>query len=95
MASGNLTTVLADTNLRSGSGRGSLYMAPQDGHPGLAQLLLNQGENPNTRDVFGCTLLHVSFEGDLKVAQGLLELNVDVNSRDNRGQTTSGGIVEG
>ena len=70
-------------------------MAPQDGYPGLAQLLLKHGANPNTRDVFGCTPLHVSFEGDLKAAQGLLELNVDLNSRNNRGQTTSGGVAEG
>jgi ankyrin repeat protein len=78
----------ADPSVRSGSGRDSLYMALENGHPGLAQLLLDHGADPNIRDLNGHTLLHVSSQlGNPKVVQGLLKLDVDINPRDNRGRT--------
>jgi ankyrin repeat protein len=55
---------------------------------------VKHGADPNTRDDIGWTLLHVASvaHGNLKVAQRLLELllelDVDVNSRENRGQTS-------
>ena len=62
--------------------------ALQKGHPGLVQLLLKHGADPNARDVYGQAVLQaVSLVGDLRVAQGLQELGVNVNSQDNRGTT--------
>jgi ankyrin repeat protein len=63
-------------------------MALEKGHPGLVQLLLKHGADPNARGVDGQTLLHVSSrKGDWKVARELLNLDVDINSRDNQGRT--------
>ena len=78
----------ADPSIRSITGRDSLYMALENGQPGLAQLLLKHGADPNARDVDGQTLLHVSSQrGDQTVAQRLLELGVDVKSLNNGNQT--------
>ena len=55
-------------------------MALENGHPGLAQLLLDHGADPNTRYINGLTLLHVSSQlGDLKVVQELLLKRVSIN----------------
>ena len=79
----------ADPSIRSSTGRDSLYMALENCQLGLAQLLLKHGADPSTQDVDdGQTLLHVSSRrNDTKVAQGLLELNVDLNLRNKRDQT--------
>lgn len=81
----------ADPNARSIPGWNSLYEALRRGHRDLTSLLLKHGADTNARDVDGFTLLYVApRNGDLKVAQGLLvvlELDVDVNPCDNRGQT--------
>jgi len=44
--------------------------------------------DPNTRNGLGETLLHAALkEGHVKVAQWLLDLGADIDSRDNRGRT--------
>ncbi|KAN0120604.1 hypothetical protein V8E52_004431 [Russula decolorans] len=66
-----------------------LYVALENGHPGLVQLLLKHGADPNAQDDDGRSLLHMAASryGDLKAAQGLLELGADVDSQDNEGTT--------
>jgi ankyrin repeat protein len=86
----------ADPNVRSGTGRDSLYRALKNGQLDLVQLLVKHGTDLNTRDVDGQTLLHMSSQrGDRKVAQELLILDVDIHSRDNRGRTPLQVALEG
>jgi ankyrin repeat protein len=86
----------ADPNARSMLGGDPLNMAlhngnrryDPDGHQDLAKLLLQHGADPITPGVHGQTPLHIASQrGYLEVTQRLLELDVDVNSRDNRGRT--------
>jgi len=73
----------------TGKGQSPLYAALSSGHHDVVHLLQRHGADPNSRDDGGKTLLHTaSVEGDLKVAQGLLELGADINSRDNQGRTS-------
>jgi len=94
---GSMETLLEATNLllrhganpnSTGQGRSPMYAALSRGHRGSVHLLQRHGADPNSRDTSGKTLLHVvSGTGDLKVAQGVLELGADVNPRDNQGKT--------
>ena len=69
-------------------GQSPIYAALSRGRHDAVRLLQGHGADPNTRDDGGKTLLHAASEaGDLKVAQGLLELGADINSRDNQGRT--------
>src|SRR5712671_1064539 len=77
----------ANPNL-TGQGQSAIYWALSRGRPDIVHLLQRYGADPNTRDDYGKTLLHVASEsGEPKVAEGLLELGADVNSRDNQGRT--------
>jgi len=94
---GPMETLMETTTLLLGHGanpnsngkdRSPLYAALSRGHHDVVHLLQRHGADPNSRDDGGKTLLHTaSVEGDLKVAQGLLELGADINSRDNKGRT--------
>ena len=79
----------ADVDSRDNRGQTPLQMAVENRvEVGLIQLLLEHDADPNTRDDDGRTLLHApSLCEQLDVAERLLVLGVDKNSRDNRGQT--------
>ena len=93
----------AEVNSRNHHGSTPLLLASERG-PELVQLFLDHNADPRARDGDGDTLLHcAALAGRLKVVRLLLErnadLNVEVNSRNNKGSTplhlASAGYHEG
>ena len=93
----------AEVNSQNHHGSTPLLIASERG-PELVQLFLDHNADPRARDGDGDTLLHcAALAGRLKVVRLLLErnadLNVEVNSRNNKGSTplhlASAGYHEG
>src|ERR1700742_5001133 len=66
----------------------SLHLASTHGHLTVAELLIQNGVNVNSRNQNQETALHVtSHNGHLKIAQLLLTSGSDINSRDGQDST--------
>ncbi|RYP81672.1 hypothetical protein DL769_001904 [Monosporascus sp. CRB-8-3] len=80
-------------NSRDDEGRTALYMAVENNHRRMTEMLLARGADPNKPDRYGKTCLHLAVEAcgsdssrsvrSLSIVKILLEHNANPNSRDN------------
>src|SRR6266566_151552 len=89
-----ITAHSPDVNSRGGSHTTALHAASVKGHLQVALVLLRNGADPDSRDLFGRVPLHrVSHGGQIVMAKSLLEIarllvnsGADVNVTDNEGR---------
>ena len=63
-------------------------MACRFGNLIVLELLLKNGDNIESKDVYGCTPLHISsMSGRLKFVELLVKKGVNIDPKDNRGRT--------
>ena len=74
---------------RRGGCAGPLHLAAHRSQTAVAKLLLENGIDPNARDIHGNTPLHeaVLSERNLKIVELLVSHGADINARNNQGYT--------
>ncbi|XP_067668012.1 serine/threonine-protein phosphatase 6 regulatory ankyrin repeat subunit B-like [Haliotis asinina] len=80
-----------DVNSRDGGGWTPVMAAARGGHRDVVELLVSRGADVSLVDVYGDNILHVACEGgDRTTVEFVLSLDaVDVNDRNNKGQTAA------
>ena len=75
-------------NARDVNGRTPLYIAVEEGHREIVEILIWEGADVNGEDKEGRTPLHIAvWKGDLGLVQTLVDFGADVNARDVNGRT--------
>jgi len=81
----------ADVNARDDTGKTPLMLAAtQRGSEKLIERLVHQGADIRARDKNGMTaLMHAAMNGELHLAEQLLQLGIDPDIKDNSGKTVA------
>lgn len=84
----NDPTYVSQVDVRNTSGQTPLFLAASFGYCTVFEVLLQNGANCETPEMFGQTpLIAAAFEGEINTVKILINASADLEARDNSGQT--------